>query len=123
MHGGPGWVRPDGFERIEKELKLSSTQQEIIHGYLKEGRARMKELMSTVGPKMKEESLRTRELIKKELTPDQIVKLDEIMKRKEKDREKDKDRPRDRPPFPRLDSHDPSEKSPRSSPKPGEGQF
>jgi Spy/CpxP family protein refolding chaperone len=86
---GPGARRPempgprDWVEKLATELNLTAIQRERIEALLKESQERMKAMADEMAPRTREEFHRTRELIRKELTPDQQSKYDALQKERQ----------------------------------------
>jgi hypothetical protein len=77
---GPFRARGDLLDRLQRQLYLSPIQREHIEKILRENHDRMKQLWDSIAPQAQEEHRRVRELIRKELTPEQVTRFDEIMK-------------------------------------------
>jgi len=96
------WMLRENFRaELDRRLNLSPDQNERIERAMHEGQERVKEIWSLVGPEMQAELRAVREEIRRELTPDQRRRFDELM-RDRKMRPMEMDRPPRRP-FPPPD--------------------
>lgn len=87
-------------QKMREELLLSPEQAQRIDAILHDGQGRMRQFWDTCQPRLKSEMKQVRENICAELTPEQRVKFDELLKRHrelrvpkpDKDKEKDKEK-------------------------------
>ena len=75
------WMLRENFRaELDRRLNLSPEQNERIESAMHEGQERVKEIWSLVGPEMQAELRAVREEIRRELTPDQKRRFDELMR-------------------------------------------
>ena len=102
------WMLRENFRaELDRRLDLSPEQNARIERAMHEGQERVKEIWSLVGPEMQAELRAVREEIRRELTPDQRRRFDDLM-RDRKMRPMEMERP---PRFPPPDG-------PRNRPRP-----
>jgi Spy/CpxP family protein refolding chaperone len=96
------WMLREQFRtELDRRLRLTPEQNARIERVMHEGQERVKEIWSLVGPEMQSELRAVREEIRRELTPEQRRRFDEMM-RDRRMRPMEMDRPPgDRPPRPR----------------------
>ncbi len=88
----------DLSRRMEKELKLTPEQRQRIEKIIADSQDRTKALWKPIAAEMTTEMQNVHEQIRQELTPDQRLKYDELVKqRPAKKGEKNEDRPRRAP--------------------------
>jgi len=73
-------MRTNLLERLDHELKLGPAQREHIEKIIHEGQERIKELSQRIQPQVREELAQTRERINTELSPDQQVRFEGLIK-------------------------------------------
>lgn len=69
------------IQKMREELLLSNEQAQRIDAILHDGQGRMRQFWDTCQPRLKAEMKQVRESICAELTPEQRVKFDELLKR------------------------------------------
>lgn len=82
-NGHPSWghrQRGDFLQKIDRELQLTPAQRENIEAILRDSQNQMKELWETIAPQVSEESRKTRQRIKAELTPEQAERFEKHFK-------------------------------------------
>lgn len=77
-------VKNDFLNRFGQQLELTSEQHARIEQILADSQKRTKEISDSVAPYLREEVRHTRELIRNELTAEQLTKYDEIFRPKAK---------------------------------------
>lgn len=77
-------VKNDFITRFGVQLELTTEQRGRIEQILSDSQKRTKEISDSVAPYVREEVRHTRELIRNELTPQQLQKYDEIFRPKKK---------------------------------------
>jgi len=80
----PGPIREAFVRRMVQELQLTDTQREKVLHLVHESQERTKLLYSLIGEDVRDEMKDTREAIRKELTPDQGRKFDEMLRRRQR---------------------------------------
>jgi hypothetical protein len=76
----PGNIRLELLKRMQPALGLTREQRAAIDKQLEQAQERIQGLMNPVQPRIKEEIERTRESMRKELTPEQQTRFDELLK-------------------------------------------
>jgi hypothetical protein len=76
----PPIQRADFLRRMERRLDLSAQQKERIEKIMHGSQERTKVFWDQIAPQMREETLKVREEIKAELTPEQQVKYEALLK-------------------------------------------
>jgi Spy/CpxP family protein refolding chaperone len=71
--------RVELLRRMEKNLSLSPQQKERIEKMMRESQERTKPLWDQIAPQMSVEMQRLREEMRKELTPEQKTKFEELL--------------------------------------------
>jgi len=77
-------VRNDFVTRFGQQLELTSEQRLRIEQIMGDSQKRTKQISDSIAPYLREEVRHTRELIRNELTDEQLVKYDEIFRPKKK---------------------------------------
>jgi len=77
-------AKNDFLNRFGQQLEITSEQHARIEQILGDSQKRTKEISDSVAPYLREEVRHTRELIRNELTAEQLVKYDEIFRPKSK---------------------------------------
>ena len=77
-------VKNDFLTRFGQQLELTSEQRARIEQIMGDSQKRTKEISDSVAPYLREEVRHTRELIRNELTSQQLQKYDEIFRPKKK---------------------------------------
>jgi hypothetical protein len=80
----PGPIREAFVRRMVQELQLSDSQRDKVLHLVHESQERTKLLYSLIGEDVRDEMKETREAIRKELTPDQARKFDEMLRRRQR---------------------------------------
>lgn len=81
MERGPGWDQKTSFLRkLQTQLDLSEDQSKRIEVILNESQERVKKLWDQVAPTAREEFHRTQDRIRQELTPEQQVKFEALLR-------------------------------------------
>jgi Spy/CpxP family protein refolding chaperone len=75
-----GGTRLEFLRRAERELHLTAEQRQQVEEILRNSQDRIKKLMDSVSPAMKDEVQRAREEFRAVLTPEQRQKMDELLK-------------------------------------------
>jgi hypothetical protein len=88
-------LRKDFLAVLERELNLSGTQKDHIEKIISDGQERTREVWRGVEPDMRRELIATRERIRNELTPDQRIRFEDMMRRPQR---RPDDFPTNRPP-------------------------
>lgn len=111
------WMLRENFRaELDRRLDLSPEQNARIERAMHEGQERVKEIWSLVGPEMQAELRAVREEIRRELTPDQRRRFDELM-RDRKMRPMEMERPpRFRPPDGPMNRPPPDRRPPPDAP-------
>ena len=73
-------VRMEFLQKLEAEVRLIAEQRERIEKIIADGQLRNKELWERVAPEMRHEIAETQKRIREELTPEQRVRFEELMK-------------------------------------------
>jgi len=79
----PPWAqiqRMEFLRRIDKQLQLTPAQREEITRIIKASQDRSRPVWEQIAPQMRQEVRRTREEIRKVLTPEQQIKMDKLLK-------------------------------------------
>jgi hypothetical protein len=79
-NSSPGNIRLEFLKRMQPALGLTREQRVAIDRQLEQSQARIQALMNPVQPRIKEEIEKTREAMRKELTPEQQTRFDELLK-------------------------------------------
>jgi hypothetical protein len=75
------WMLREQFRaELDRRLRLTPEQNARIERVMHEGQERVKEIWSLVGPEMQTELRAVREEIRRELTPEQRRRFDEMMR-------------------------------------------
>ncbi len=82
-----GGARFEFLRRAERELRLSSDQQQQVDRILRNSQERIKKLMEGVSPAMRDEVQRAKEEFRNALTPQQRKRMDEMFKQQRGTRE------------------------------------
>lgn len=75
--------RPEFFQRLRTELKLSPGQAQKVENILRQSHQRTEPLWELIGPLLQEEMGKVRAEIKEELTPEQQRRFEESLKVKQ----------------------------------------
>jgi Spy/CpxP family protein refolding chaperone len=80
--GAPPWQlqRKDFLDKMDRQLDLSSDQRQRIDRVMHESLERTRPLWQQIAPQMRDEMRRVREEIRKELTPEQQKKFNDLIK-------------------------------------------
>lgn len=73
-------VSMEFLQKLEAEVRLTAEQRERIEKIIAAGQLRNKELWERVAPEMRREIAETQKRIREELTPEQRVRFEELMK-------------------------------------------
>lgn len=76
----PRGVSMEFLQKLDSEVRLTPEQRERIEKIIADGQLRNKELWERVAPEMRREIAETQKLIREELTPEQRVRFEELMK-------------------------------------------
>jgi predicted transcriptional regulator len=76
----PRGVSMEFLQKLDAEVRLTAEQRERIEKIIAEGQLRNKELWERVAPEMRREIAETQKHIREELTPEQRVRFEELMK-------------------------------------------
>ncbi len=76
----PMWFRLESLRRIQRDLDLSSEQQDRIEDYVRESQDRFRKLWEPVAPQARMEFEAMRERIRAELTPAQREKFEHMLR-------------------------------------------
>jgi hypothetical protein len=75
------WMLREQFRtELDRRLRLTPEQNARIERVMHEGQERVKEIWSLVGPEMQAELRAVREEIRRELTPEQRRRFDEMLR-------------------------------------------
>jgi Spy/CpxP family protein refolding chaperone len=78
----PGWLREEFVRRMDQELNLTPEQRRKVMNIVHESQERAKLLYTLIGDDVREEMRQTQEAIRKEITPEQAQKFEEMLKRR-----------------------------------------
>ena len=70
------------LNRVQRELNLTPVQHERIQQIIAEGQVRTKEMWEPVAKQMRQEMQQVRERIRAELTPEQRIRFEELLKQR-----------------------------------------
>jgi hypothetical protein len=76
----PRGVSMEFLKKLDSEVRLTPEQRERIEKIIADGQLRNKELWERVAPEMRREMAETQKHIREELTPEQRVRFEELMK-------------------------------------------
>ena len=76
----PHGVGMEFLQKLDSEVRLTAEQHERIEKIIADGQLRNKELWERVAPEMRREMAETQKRIREELTPEQRVRFEELMK-------------------------------------------
>ena len=76
----PRGVSMEFLQKLDSEVRLTAEQHERIEKIIAAGQLRNKELWERVAPEMRREIAETQKRIREELTPEQRVRFEELMK-------------------------------------------
>ena len=76
----PHGVRMEFLQKLDSEVRLTAEQRERIEKIIADGQLQNKELWERVAPEMRRQIAETQRRIREELTPDQRVRFEELMK-------------------------------------------
>ena len=76
----PRGVSMEFLKKLDSEVQLTAEQRERIEKIITDGQLRNKELWERVAPEMRHEMAETQKRIREELTPEQRVRFEELMK-------------------------------------------
>lgn len=85
--GSPGGMRLEFLRRTQRELNLTSEQQERIDKLLKQSQERTRKLMEPVSPQLHQELQRARAEFREVLTPAQQLRFEDLLKQQQRFRE------------------------------------
>ena len=74
--------RMEFLNRVQRELNLAPGQRARIEKIIGDGQARTKELWEPVAKQMRQEMQQVRERIRAELTPEQRIRFEELLKQR-----------------------------------------
>jgi len=80
----PGWLREEFVHRMDEELELTPEQRRKIMNIVHESQERTKLLYSLIADDVREEMRQTQEAIRKEISPEQARKFEEMLKRRQR---------------------------------------
>ena len=81
--GGIGHVqRMEFLDRVQRELNLDPDQRARVEKIIRDGQVRTRELWEPVGKQMRQEMQQAREKIRAELTPEQRLRFEELLKQR-----------------------------------------
>lgn len=75
-------LRKAFVDQLERELSLSAAQRERIEAIISSGQERTRQAWQVIEPRMRRELTDTRARIRTELTPDQQVRFEELMRQR-----------------------------------------
>lgn len=80
--GAPPWQlqRKEFLDKMDKQLELTPEQRQKIDKVMHDSLDRTRTLWQQIAPQMRDEMKRVREEIRKELTPEQQKKFNELLK-------------------------------------------
>lgn len=78
----PGWLREEFVRRLDDELSLTPDQHRKVMSIVHESQERTKLLYSLIADDVREEMRQTQDAIRKEITPEQAQKFDDMLKRR-----------------------------------------
>jgi Spy/CpxP family protein refolding chaperone len=80
--GAPPWQlqRKDFLDKMDKQLELTPEQRQKIDKVMHDSLDRTRPLWQQIAPQMRDEMKRVREEIKKQLTPEQQKKFNDLLK-------------------------------------------
>ena len=78
----PGWLREEFVRRLDSELDLTPDQHRKVMSIVRESQERTKLLYSLIAEDVREEMRQTQDAIRKEITPEQAQKFDDMLKRR-----------------------------------------
>lgn len=90
--------RPEFFQRMKVELNLTPEQIDKVEIQIRQSHLRTEPLWELINPLLQEEFNRVKQDIRKELTPEQQVKFEELMKPRAPRREGDTGKSKGHPP-------------------------
>ena len=90
----PHGVRMEFLQKLDSEVRLTIEQREHIEKIIADGQLQNKELWERVAPEMRREIAETQKRIREELTPEQRVRFEELMKSRPVGRKADQRDPR-----------------------------
>ena len=76
----PRGVRMEFLQKLDSEVRLTTEQRERIEKIIADGQLQNKELWERVAPEMRRGIAETQKRIREELTPEQRVRFEELMK-------------------------------------------
>lgn len=68
------------LQKLDAEVQLTTGQRERIEQIINEGQLRNKEIWDRVAPDVRRENMETQRRIREALTPEQLVRFEELMK-------------------------------------------
>ena len=78
----PGWLREEFVRHMDEELELTPEQRRKIMNIVHESQERTKLLYSLIADDVREEMRQTQDAIRKEISPEQARKFDDLLKRR-----------------------------------------
>ena len=76
----PRGLSKEFLQKLDSEVRLTPDQRERIEAIIADGQVRNKELWERVAPEIRREIAETQKRIREELTPEQRVRFEELMK-------------------------------------------
>jgi hypothetical protein len=120
----PRGISLEFLQRLSAEVQLTSGQRERLEQIIAEGQLRNKEIWERITPELRREMTETQRRIRDILTPEQLVRFEELMKQSRSTGRRSNEeplppgnRPRDqRRPLPPREAPDASPPAPQSNP-------
>jgi len=76
------FMRTNFIDSLDRELKLTAAQREQIEKIIRDGQDHIKELSQEIQPRVRTELVETRGKIRAELTPEQQVLYEQLLRRR-----------------------------------------
>jgi hypothetical protein len=73
-------INMEFLEKLDAEVSLTSGQRERLQQIIADGQLRNKRIWDNVAPEIRHENLETQKRIREVLTPEQLVRFEELMK-------------------------------------------
>ena len=80
----PGWLREEFVRHLDDELALTPDQHRKVMNIVHESQERTRLLYSLIAEDVREEMRQTQDAIRKEITPEQAQKFDDMLKRRQR---------------------------------------
>ena len=121
----PRGVSLEFLQKLDAEIHLTAGQHERIEQIITDGQLRNKEIWERISPELRREMAETQKHIREVLTPEQLVRFEELMKQSRSAGRRNNEepmqpgtRPRDqqRRPLPPRDTPENSQPVPQSNP-------